>query len=227
MERNYDFLKNVPIFSDLSSDQLDEIGRVGLYRTYKKESIVLFENEEGAALFIIAKGAVKISRFGNDSKEVIFAVLHESDIFGEMSLLDEDERSATVTAIEDSQIFSIKRDDFLELLKKNHEVVVALLKVLSQRLRSADMKIKALSMHDAEGKIAAVLIQLADDLGIIKEGKVKIERLPFQHEIANMAGTSRETISRTLHTFAKKGYVELEGSGLKILNYEKFKETFH
>src|ERR1035437_8532787 len=77
-----------------------------------------------------------------------------------------------------------------------------------------------------QGKIATVLIQLADEIGKIKQGQVEIEKLPYQHDIANMAGTSRETISRTLHTFAKKGFVELEGSGLRILNYEKFKEAY-
>ena len=226
MERNNDFLKFVPIFAQLNEEQLDSIAKVGTYRSYKKDSIILFESEEGAGLFVIAKGKVKVSRFGNDDKEVILTILHASDIFGEMSLLDGEERSATVTAIEDSEILTIKRDDFLELLKTHHDVVNALLMELTRRLRGADMKIKALSMHDAEGKIATVLIKLADDLGVIKQGQVEIEKLPYQHEIANMAGTSRETISRTLHSFAKKGFVELDGSGLRILNYEKFKEAY-
>ena len=223
MERNNEFLKYVPIFSELAEDQLDEIAKVGIYRSFKKDSVILFEHEDGAALFIIAKGKVKVSRYSDDGREVILAILHESDLFGEMSLLDGFSRSATVSAMEDSEVFLIKRDDFLELLKTQHDVVISLLTELTQRLRAADMKIKALSMKDAEGKIATVLIQLADEIGKIKQGHVEIEKLPYQHDIANMAGTSRETISRTLHTFAKKGFVELEGSGLRILNYQKFK----
>ena len=85
---------------------------------------------------------------------------------------------------------------------------------------------KALSLKDAEGKVAYVILQLADDVGKIKHGIVEIEKLPFQHELANMAGTSRETISRTLHAFAKKGLIELEGSKLRIVDYEKFKEMY-
>jgi CRP-like cAMP-binding protein len=88
------------------------------------------------------------------------------------------------------------------------------------------MKIKSLSLKDAEGKVATVLLQLADDIGVIKQGIVEIEKLPLQQDLANMAGTSRETISRTLHSFAKKGLVELDGSKLKIMNYEQFKELF-
>jgi len=111
-------------------------------------------------------------------------------------------------------------------LHDNPEVSIALLQELTQRLRAAGMKIKALSLKDAEGKVATVILQLADDTGKIKHGVVEIEKLPFQHELANMAGTSRETISRTLHAFAKKGLIELEGSKLRIVQYEKFKELY-
>jgi CRP-like cAMP-binding protein len=135
-------------------------------------------------------------------------------------------RSATVTAIEDSELFLIQRSDFLNLLHEYPETSVALLQELTKRLRSADAKIKALSLKDAEGKVATVILQLADDIGKIKHGRVEIEKLPLQQDLANMAGTSRETISRTLHSFAKKKLVELEGSKLSIVDYEKFKEKF-
>ena len=178
-------------------------------------------------MFVIAEGKVKISRSSNDDKEVILAILNESDFFGEMSLLDGMVRSATVTAIEDSKLFIIQRSEFLDLIKKYPEVSIALLTELTKRLRGATMKIKALSLKDAEGKVATVLLQLADDVGKIRQGVVEIDHLPLQQELANMAGTSRETISRTLHSFAKKGWVQLDGSRLRITDYEKFKEMFN
>jgi CRP-like cAMP-binding protein len=144
-----------------------------------------------------------------------------------MALLDGLNRSASVIALEDSRLFIIQRNEFLDLLHDFPDVSIALLQELAQRLRGASMKIKALSLKDAEGKVATVLLQIADDVGRIKHGIVEIEKLPFQHELANMAGTSRETISRTLHSFAKKGLVELEGSRLRIISYEKFKELFN
>jgi CRP-like cAMP-binding protein len=143
-----------------------------------------------------------------------------------MSILDGLNRSATVVALEDTELFIIQRKEFLDLLNKHPEITIALLSELTQRLRNADMKIKALSLKDAEGKVATVILQLADDIGKIKQGTVEIDKLPLQQDLANMAGTSRETISRTLHSFAKKGMVELEGSKLKIIDYEKFRETF-
>jgi CRP/FNR family cyclic AMP-dependent transcriptional regulator len=227
LENSANFLANVPIFSDLDQETLEKIVKSGVLQSFKKNSVILSEEDSGSALFVITEGKVKVFRSSNDEKEVILAMLNESDFFGEMSLLDGMARSATVMAIEDSKLFIIQRTEFLDLLKKYPEVSIALLTELTKRFRSSSMKIKALSLKDAEGKVATVLLQLADDIGKIRQGIVEIDDLPFQQELANMAGTSRETISRTLHSFAKKGLIELDGSKLKIIDYEKFKEMFN
>jgi len=227
MVDNGEFLKSVPIFSELDADRLKQISQLGSRKFYKKDSWVLHENETGSALFVIISGKVKVSRESDDGKEVILTILNESDFFGEMAILDGLSRSAGVIAIEETELFIIQRTDFLNLLQEHPEISVALLQELTRRLRASDLRIKSLSLRDAEGKVASVILQLADDIGKIKQGKVEIERLPFQHDLANMAGTSRETISRTLHSFAKRGLIELEGTRLTINNYEKFKEHYH
>jgi len=226
---NIEFLKNVPIFSELNDDTLTKLSQLGTLKTFDKDSIILSEQDAGSALFVMVSGKVKVARVSNDDKnrEVILTLLNPSDFFGEMALLDGLARSATVTSIEDSKVFIIQRNDFLDLIQQHPEVSITLLQELTQRLRAAGMKIKALSLKDAEGKVATVLLQLADDMGRIKQGVVEIEKLPYQHELANMAGTSRETISRTLHSFAKKGLVELEGTKLRIISYEKFKDLYN
>ena len=227
MEKS-EFLKSVPLFSELDDDTLIKLSKTGSIKSYGKDSIILSESDAGSALFVLVSGKVKISRISSEEsgKEVILSILNPSDFFGEMALLDGLSRSATVTAMDESTVFIIQRNDFLDLLKDHPEVSITLLQELTQRLRAAGMKIKALSLKDAEGKVATVLLQLADDVGRIKKGIVEIEKLPYQHELANMAGTSRETISRTLHSFAKKGLVETEGSLLRIMDYEKFKELY-
>lgn len=226
MSTTAECLQLVPIFSDLDEEVLEQVVQVGNKKTYAKDSVILVEEEVGTALFVIIKGKVKVSRSSNDGREVILSILSDSDFFGEMSILDGLNRSATVVATEDSELFIIQRKEFLDLLNKHPEITIALLSELTQRLRNADMKIKALSLKDAEGKVATVILQLADDIGKIKHGTVEIEKLPLQQDLANMAGTSRETISRTLHSFARKGLVEIDGSKLKIIDYEKFRETF-
>lgn len=226
MADNGDFLKSVPIFSELDSERLKQISLLGSRKFYKKDATVLHENETGSALFVIISGKVKVSRESDDGKEVILSILNESDFFGEMAILDGLNRSASVTAIEEAELFLVQRADFLNLLQEHPEISVSLLQELTRRLRASDLRIKSLSLKDAEGKVASVILQLADDIGKIKQGKVEIERLPFQHDLANMAGTSRETISRTLHSFAKRGLIELEGTRLRINDYEKFKQHY-
>lgn len=220
------FLKTVPIFSELNTETLREISKLGARKFYKKDAVILHENESGSALCVIISGKVKVSRSSDDGREIIFSILNPSDFFGEMAIIDGLNRSANVTAIEESELFLIQRTDFLNLLQEHPAISIALLQELTRRLRISDIKIKSLSLRDAEGKVAAVILQLADDTGKIKQGIVEIEHMPFQHDLANMAGTSRETISRAINSFVKKGLVELEGVKLRITDYQKFKELY-
>jgi len=226
MQQEQAFLKYVPIFTDLPGETIMQIEKIGNRRSYDKDEPILLEEDSGTALFVIISGKVKVSRSSSDGREVILTILGESDFFGEMAILDGLARSANVIAIEKSDVFVIRRDDFLNLLEAHSEVTITLLQELTTRLRNADMKIKALSLKDSEGKVATVLLQIAEYSGVIKQGVVEIEKLPVQQDLANMAGTSRETISRTLHAFAKRGLVELDGIKLRILNFSKFKESF-
>lgn len=221
-----EFAKYVPLFEGLDDETLDKIAELGVHKEFQKDEVVVMEHEAGSALFIILSGKVKVSRESEDGKEVILSILNEADFFGEMAIIDGLARSANVIAIEDSELLIIQRSNFLDLLYQHPEVSIALLQELTKRLRAADMKIKSLSLKDAGGKVATVILQLADDIGKIKQGCVEIEKLPYQHDLANMAGTSRETISRTLHQFVKQGLIELEGSKLRIPNYAKFQEQF-
>ncbi len=221
-----EFLRNVPIFNEIEESELAKIVRVGVRKKYKKGSIILLEEESGAALFVIIGGKVKIVRTDDDGREVILAILGENDFFGEMSILDGLARSASVVAITKSELFMIHRRDFEKLMHDFPKVAISLLKELTVRLRKADAQIKSLSLKDAAGRVANVILQLADDIGKIRKGRVEIDELPLQQDLANMAGTSRETISRMVHLFIKKGHLEMQGNKLIINDYEKFKSLY-
>jgi CRP-like cAMP-binding protein len=142
-----------------------------------------------------------------------------------MSLLDGNHPSANVVAMGDTELFYIGREEFIQLIENNPKITYALLEGLIRRLRTADDKIKSLSLLKAEGKIVAAIIQIAETSGTMKQGLVEVE-LPYQHEIANIAGTSRETVSRILHSLERKGIVQLDGSKIKIPDYDSFRRTF-
>jgi CRP/FNR family transcriptional regulator, cyclic AMP receptor protein len=219
-------LKYVPIFSELDNETLKKIEEFGLFTNYKKDMIILDETNESTGLFIVLSGNVKVTRNDNEGKEIILTVLGEYEYFGEMSLLDGEHPSANVTAMNDTELFYLGRKEFMDLVQNNPKITFGLLEGVIRRLRAADDRIKSLSLLKAEGKIVSAIIHLAEISGIMKQGLVEVE-LPFQHDIANIAGTSRETVSRVLHSLEKKGLVQLDGSLIRIPDYDAFKRSLY
>jgi len=219
-------LQSVPIFSDLSPSDLNKIAERMIHRTYTKGQMILLEDDLGQTFFVIGGGSVKITRLSDDGREVILAMLGEADFFGEMSLLDGAGRSANVVALEASEVLTLARNDFLEILQDYPKLSISLLEELTQRIRKSDQQIESLSLSDVEQRIGITLIRLAEELGTIKRGSVKIKNLPYQQDIANMAGTSRETVSRTFKLLEEKGLVTREGRKLTIYNFNQFTKTF-
>jgi CRP-like cAMP-binding protein len=219
-------LQSVPIFSDLSPSDLNKIADRMVLRVFTKGQMILLEDDLGQTFFVIAGGSVKITRLSDDGREVILAMLGEADFFGEMSLLDGAGRSANVVALEASEVLTLARNDFLEILQDYPKLSISLLEELTQRIRKSDQQIESLSLSDVEQRIGITLIRLAEELGTIKRGSVKIKNLPYQQDIANMAGTSRETVSRTFKLLEEKGLVTREGRKLTIYNFNQFTKTF-
>lgn len=224
--KKVELLKTVPIFSELQDAVLQKISELMQVRSYSKDQMILMEESLGDSFFVISKGSVKITRLSEDGREVILAMLGEGEFFGEMSLLDGETRSANVVAIEGAEVMVLNRGEFLNMLEKYPRIAISLLEELARRLRKSDQQIESLSLSDAEKRIAITLIRLAEELGVIRHGDVTIRNLPFQQDIANMAGTSRETVSRTLKLLEEKNYVCREGKTLILKNFENFRRVF-
>ncbi len=226
MKEAMEFLKNAAIFEELEDRDFARISACGVEKNYKKGDVILMEEESGSALFVIIKGEVKVVRVGDDGREVILSILGPSDIFGEMALLDGETRSASVVALEQAELFMIHRKDFLGLLHEYPSIAISLLRHLTQRLRRADSLIKSLSLKDAYHRVGYVVLQFADERGKIKQGKVEVDNLPVQQEIANMAGTTRETVSRTFSKMEKLKLINVNGNSIMIQDYEGFRQKF-
>ena len=196
-----DFLESINLFYNIKDDFLDHAATLCKTKKYPKSSMIILEEEYGDRLFIIKNGTVKITRVNDEGKEVIIALLGAGDFFGEMAILDGKSRSANPLAQEKCELVTINKEDFLDMLKNNFQMCMNLLEELAVRLRKSDQQIEALSLSDAEHRIGVSILNLAEDRGIIKKGEVTIESLPYQQDIANMAGTSRETVSRVLKLF--------------------------
>jgi len=199
-----DDLKRVPLFSDLSAAELARFAEVTREREYPKNSVILFEDDPGDALYVVSGGQVKVVLIGEDGREVILSVLNDGDFFGEMSLIDDEPRSAHVIAMRDSRLLVLRRDDFQQQIQQHPSIALKVLKVMVQRLRRADAKIGGLVLLDVNGRVARLLLDLADE-----SGGPRITRKLTHHTIAQMIGSSRETVSRAMRELVERGLIDV------------------
>jgi CRP/FNR family cyclic AMP-dependent transcriptional regulator len=206
-----DFLATVPLFSGLQRDEIQRFAELTRERAYPKGSVILFQDDPGDSLFVLRAGRVKVVLIGEDGREVILGVLEPGAHFGELALIDDQPRSAHVIAMDDSQLLILRREDFRRRVEANPSVAWALLTELSRRLRRADVKIGGLVLLDVPGRIARLLLDLADETG-----SNAIEK-PLTHQtIAQMIGASRETVSRAMKEFQDAGLITVERRRISV-----------
>lgn len=208
-----DFLASVPMFSGLQRDELLKFAELTRERTYPKGSVILFQGDPGDSLYVLRQGRAKVVLIGEDGREVILGVLEPGAHFGELSLIDDQPRSAHVIAMEDSQLLILRREDFRRRVEANPTVAWALLIELSRRLRRADQKIGGLVLLDVPGRISRLLLDLSAEAGT-----PTIEK-PLTHQtIAQMIGASRETVSRAMKEFQEEGLIRVERRRIAVAN---------
>jgi len=210
-------LRSVPIFAGLDAASVEALERRCEVRSFQEGALVVSEAEPGEALFVLARGKVKVVLYGESGREVILSIFSRvGDVFGEMALLDDAPRSATVQAIEPSTLLVLSRADFRAQVDRHPSIALEVMAELTRRLRSADAIIGDLALLDVFGRLAAKLRSLAEREGEETEAGILIRQRPTQAEIAAMIGTSRETVSRALSELARRGDVVMTGKRLLI-----------
>jgi CRP/FNR family cyclic AMP-dependent transcriptional regulator len=219
-----ELLRTVPIFSELGEDDLATLAKVASRRTFQKDAVVFFENEQGDSLFMILEGRVKVTILGDDGREIILSILGPGDFFGEMSLLDDEPRSATAIAIEESELLSVLRADFQGVIAGDPSTTLALIRSLTGRLRKANHQISTLALLDVYGRVARVILDMAREEGKrLKDGRISFRRATHQ-EIANRIGTTRETVTRMIKDLERQGLIQVEGK--EIVLQPDFERSF-
>jgi CRP/FNR family transcriptional regulator, cyclic AMP receptor protein len=212
----------VPLFSSLSSMDRTAICRIMLHKKFSQgETIVHEDDDEGQTFFVIVSGRVHVAVITSEGKSAILATLKPGDFFGEMAILDGEPRSASVIASEDCTLLMLYRKMFLDILQRYPKITIQMLIEMSRRIRRANKHINTLSLMSVYGRVADVLLQLAKDQGQRVREMIVIPSRPTHQVIADMAGTSRETVSRILSQLQKKHYIVIDGKKLVILNEEK------
>ncbi len=212
----------VSLFQGLSEKELDTICKAMIQKKFSASNIIVHEDDiESHTFFIIVSGDVHVTFLTNEGKQTILATLSKGDFFGEMSILDGEPRSATVVAAQDCVLLMLYRKTFLEILQSYPKIAIQMLVTMSLRLRRSNRHINTLSKMSVYGRIADVILQIAGEHGKRLGDIIVVEDPPTHQTIAEMAGTSRETVSRVISLLRKKHYITTDRKKMVILNEEK------
>ena len=206
------------LFADLPQEDFQALCSTFARRTFRKGEVLVEAGGPGGSVFIIESGKVRVSLPGTEGREVTLAHLDGGDCFGEMSMLDGEPRSATVSAVEDTAVLVGTRDDFMRSVEANAGLGMRLLVTMSRRLRAANEIIESLSFLDVQGRVARLLLDIAGKEGTPVPEGIEVP-LPYtRQEMANIVSTSRETLTRVLKNFERLKYIQLLRRKAVILN---------
>ena len=213
-------LKGVPLFSLFSDAQLSQLLTCVQHRSYPRNAFILRAGEETDALYLVLSGRVKVLIPDEEGHEVILSIIGPQEYFGEMGLLDDLTRSASVETLESCEMLRLSKAGFTNILKDNFELAMLIIRNLVKRLREADRKIESLALIDVYGRVARLLIDMAKNL----DGKWVVEHAPPKQEIARMIGASREMVSRVVKDLHGKGLIRAEKRRIYVLDKQSMQK---
>jgi len=211
---NPQILKRVPLFSTFSEQQLSAVLAYVQHRRYPRNALIVRAGDETDALYIILAGRVKVLIQDDEGHEVILSMMGPHDFFGEMGLLDDQPRSASVETLEPCEMLRLSKAGFVTCMKDNFDLAMRIIRNLVKRLRDADRKIESLALIDVYGRVARLLLDMAEEI----DGEWVVQHAPPKQEIARMIGASREMVSRVVKDLQEKGLIRAERRKILLLD---------
>jgi CRP/FNR family cyclic AMP-dependent transcriptional regulator len=205
-------LKSVPLFASFPDEQLRMLVPVVTRRSAPRATVIMAAGDPIDSLYIVVSGRLKVMMGDAEGKEVILSLIGPGEFFGEMGLIDDSPRSASVITIEACELLIVTKRDFKKCLAENFDMSMAVMRGLVRRLREADRKIGSLALLDVYGRVARLLLDMSEE---VNGQKTVTKRLPKQ-DIAKMIGASREMVSRVMKDLQMGGYIEVRGSTIVL-----------
>ncbi len=203
----HNILKKIPLFSDLNKEELDAVVALASSHQYPAKRVIVQEGDNSSSLFVILSGQVKVSYYAEDGREVILSLMSEGSFFGELSLLDRQPRSATVTTLARSTLAQIRRQDFEQLVLQKPSISLKLILELAKRLRRTNLLLERISTMDVPHRLYHYIHDMCACVGR-NPGETHVQlRLPTHQLMADQLSSSRETISRTISNLKRKGVI--------------------
>jgi CRP/FNR family transcriptional regulator len=222
-----ELLKSVALFADLEEEELERFSHVAVPRSFPAGTRVFHEGDDSDACYIVKEGSFRVTREHSDGRAITLATLGPGEIFGELAMLDGDQRSASAEALTDGDLLALPANDVRALLARHPEISLKLVAGLVRRLRAANVRLSRQSFQTVPSRVAGILFQLsgeAQDGGDVEE-EVTIEM--NQTDLAQLAGTSRESVSRFLAELERAGVVRSGRGRVTVLEPGKLRNYIY
>jgi CRP-like cAMP-binding protein len=216
-EETIALLQGVPAFSALGDEDLMRVAEVTVPRSFRPGEVVFHEGDQSDTCYVVRSGHVRVVREHTDGRSLTLATMGPGDIFGELAIFDEERRSATVESLEETEVVAILAGDMRRMLREHPDIAVKLLAALSRRLRETNERLSRQSFQTVQSRVAAVLAELVATAR--SEGAVETDVLitATQNDLAQLAGSSRESASRFLAVLERAGIIT-QGRGKLIVH---------
>lgn len=216
MQSKFWFLKQIKLFSNLKDEALNDLDKITRMEEVKRRQPVYLPGDPANTVYLLKAGRVKISRVTEDGKEFTLAILEPGEVFGELEVLEGTPRDTVAEALEDISICVLQRKDFEEVLQKNPDLTIRLTKLIGFRLKKIESRIEDLVFRDVPTRLAHLLLSLSKEFGKQNEDGVRLSVKMTHQELANLIGSTRETVSATLNDFKRQGLIQQEHHAITI-----------
>ncbi|SFL08129.1 Crp/Fnr family transcriptional regulator [Halanaerobium salsuginis] len=224
MEETKQCLKDLTVFQNLDHEELEMFCQNSYARIYEKEEVIFFENDSVKKLYLLVKGKVKLSMLSAEGKEKVLTILQEGDIFGELSLFDEDPHPLTAEVMETARLLVIPWHELEKMIIQKPSLAIKIIEALAKKTRLLTSQVRELVFQDAAGRLASLLSRLAEDFGRKIEDGTVIDLVLTHQEIANLIGSSRVTVTKLINRFIDEGLMTIKKRKIIILDFESLGE---
>jgi CRP/FNR family transcriptional regulator, cyclic AMP receptor protein len=204
------------LLGKLSRDEIDTLLHFARVERYPVGREIFAKGSPGQSMMAVLRGIVRISSLSLDGKEIVLRIVHPGEIFGEIAMIDGEERTGIATASEDCELLVLNRRDFMPILERHADICIILLRILCRRLRQTSEQVEDVLFRHLEWRIAKALLQLAETSGRRDPDGLSIDLHLSQRELANLVGGSRESVNKHLQILHRRGLIDLRKGSIVI-----------
>ena len=217
-----ELLRKVPLFSGLEKEDLNTLASIVTRKEFGKRETLFHQGDPGEEFMILTEGSVKVELMNAEGKELTLTILTPFQFLGELALLDDVPRSATVVSMENSVLLSVNKRDFARLLESYPRMSIPMLRQLTRRVRVLTDDIASMAFLDSYSRVTRKILNLAEEMGQTNpDGHILIDRPLTHQQLANLVGTTRETVTKILNEMKDNGLLDIRRHRITILDREE------